>query len=342
MTLFNVDISSIIILLIAGYVTRFYYKYLTRQSPLPGPIPLPLVGNILTFTGDIAVWPSELQAKYGDIFEVYVGPTRNVWLCNEELPQKIFSSALRNNFHDRVSKDCGLDEVGMINVALAFNLNYDEWTYVRKFYLKTMFTPAFMRQALACTQSTFQLMEGYWAKLGEDTVLDFSEWSRGYLMDSAFFLTTGNYLDVLTDYYNKLSPNSDPEISDGLLKEKEYFRQCATDFINLELWFYFAPKIVRDLPIIRSYTKKCKDKIEYLRENLLKIVKARREEIERTPEDEKLVPDFLTMFLTVNTPRDITKGIADDINGRPMTDKEIVNVFLEVSAAAPGLVWLYI
>ncbi|CAG8596922.1 10204_t:CDS:2, partial [Acaulospora colombiana] len=63
---------------------------------------------------------------------------------------------------------------------------------------------------------------------------------------------------------------------------------------------------------------------------ILKTVQARRAEIEATPEDQQLTPDILTMFLTVNTPRDITERIANDQNDKPMTDEEVVGNYFEV------------
>ncbi|CAG8718144.1 1614_t:CDS:2, partial [Acaulospora morrowiae] len=53
-------------------------------------------------------------------------------------------------------------------------------------------------------------------------------------------------------------------------------------------------------------------------------------EIERTPEDQELAHDILTMFLTINTPRDITEKIADSLHDRPMTNEEICENFIEI------------
>ncbi|CAG8510829.1 16036_t:CDS:2 [Acaulospora colombiana] len=334
MTFFaSIDIPSLLILILIAYVSHYYYKYFTRESPLPGPIPLPLVGNIFTIFGDISIWPLELQAKYGDMFEIYMGSKRKIWLCNEELTQKIFSPTINGNFHNRLNEDSDLREIGVLNTGLAFNIDYEHWAYIRKFYSKAIFSPAFMRQALTSTQTSFQKMEDYWMKLEEGTVLDFSEWMRSLFSEITFLLTTRKSLHTLTNYYNKISHNKDKEVSDIVLKENEYVSKCASEFASAVVWFLIIPRIVRNLPGISQRTKKYKEQVKWLRSNLLKIVKARREEIERTPESEQLTPDLLTMFLTVNTSRDFTKGIADDINSRPMTDEEIAPIFMEISSA---------
>ncbi|CAG8633055.1 1425_t:CDS:2, partial [Acaulospora colombiana] len=131
---------------------------------------------------EVTVWPSELQSKYGDIFEVYAGSKRQVWLCNEELARKLIDPFDRN-FHNLIGEDCDISEIGFLNVGLATNLNYDSWARLRRFYAKTIASPLFMRQALIYTQNGFQRMEYYWEKLGEDSVLELPHWMRRYLME---------------------------------------------------------------------------------------------------------------------------------------------------------------
>ncbi|CAG8677155.1 12775_t:CDS:2, partial [Acaulospora colombiana] len=84
-----------------------------------------------------------------------------------------------------------------------------------------------------------------------------------------------------------------------------------------------------------------KKQVEWLKRSLFEIVKIRREEIERTPEDESLVPDWLTMFLTLNTPRSVTKGVVSDLNSQPLTDGEIVPSLIETSRIFPTLPILF-
>ncbi|CAG8661695.1 8500_t:CDS:2, partial [Acaulospora morrowiae] len=325
---FHIDILSITLLLVIAYVSRYYYKYFTRESPLPGPFPLPFIGNFFTIIRDISVWPSELQSKYGDIFEVYVGSKRKVWLCNEELTEKIFSFVPRGNFHNRVDKNSDLQEIGIVNTGLAMNIDYDNWLYIQKFYLKAIFSRSFMKQSFVCAQASFQKMENYWMMLGEGTVLDLSQWMKSYIRDTIDLLTISKSSDTLTSYYKEISSDKNTGVSD---KDNEYIQKCGTQFPNALLWFRSVPKFIRDFPGINLYTTRLKKQMEYLRNHFLKIVNARREEIEKTPEDKQLTPDLLTMFLTANTSRDINK---DENNNRPMLDEEIAPNFMEISLAA--------
>ncbi|CAG8538010.1 14029_t:CDS:2, partial [Acaulospora morrowiae] len=282
---------------------------------------------------NIAIWPSELQSKYGDIFEVYVGSSRKVWLCNEELAEKILSPVIRNNFHNRVNQNSDLREIGLVNTGLSFNIDYESWSYIRKFYSKAIFSPPFLKQALINTQNSFQKMENYWKTLGEDDVHDFAEWVQSYVRDTVGLITTSKSPNALACYHKKISPDS-IEVSDSILEESERLSKSTLRFMTAILWFRSIPKFLRDLPGINLFTKKLKEQVNLLRTNTINIVKTRREEIEGTPEDAPLTRDLLTMFLTVNTTRDITKGIADDINDRPMSDEEIAPVFMEIFVAA--------
>ncbi|CAG8537990.1 14028_t:CDS:2 [Acaulospora morrowiae] len=334
MTLFTgINILNIAILLIVSYTSYYYYKYFTRENPLPGPLPLPLIGNLFTILRDVSIWPSELQSKYGDIFEVYAGPSRKVWLCNEELAEKFLIPVIRSNFHNRINKNSDLREIGIVNTGLAYNIDYESWAFIRKFYSKSIFSPPFLKQALISTQNSFQKMENYWRTLGEDAVQDFTQWAQNYVIDTVDIVTTSKSSNALACYYKKISSDN-TEVSDRILKESEHLSKCTRGYATSILWYRSVPKIFRNFPGIHLFTKKLKEQVNWLRTNAINIVKNRREEIERTPEDISLTRDLLTMFLTINTTRDITKGIADDINDRPLSDEEIAPVFMEISLAS--------
>ena len=67
------------------YVIKFYYDYLTRSNPLPGPIPLPFIGNLLQTTCGFDEFHLKNFRKYGNLFEWYFGNYRVVELCKADL-----------------------------------------------------------------------------------------------------------------------------------------------------------------------------------------------------------------------------------------------------------------
>ncbi|CAG8829789.1 2845_t:CDS:2, partial [Dentiscutata erythropus] len=75
------------------------------------------------------------------------------------------------------------------------------------------------------------------------------------------------------------------------------------------------------------------DNNNWLENNIHEIIKSRREEIKKTPIVQKLKSDMLTMFLTVNTERDVTEKIADDLHDKPMSDDQIIPNFMEAISA---------
>src|SRR5688572_19250431 len=100
----DVSFTNLLLLFVTGlvtYVTIFYYRYFTRPSPLSGPIPLPIVGNVLQYPGDAGKWLSQLRQTYGDMFEIYVGTTRTICLCRADLVEKLTNSSSTSNFYLR-------------------------------------------------------------------------------------------------------------------------------------------------------------------------------------------------------------------------------------------------
>src|SRR3954452_16669612 len=61
-------------------------SFLTRPNPLPGPFPLPILGNIHQKIGyEYINWLMTLHKKYGDMYKVYLSEQRIIILCNENL-----------------------------------------------------------------------------------------------------------------------------------------------------------------------------------------------------------------------------------------------------------------
>src|SRR5437764_4187775 len=96
------NLLSLILLFSLTYVAQFYFRYFTRQNPIPGPIPFPLIGNFETYRPNASKWANELQKKYGDIFEVYSGGlfslnNKQIWISNATLTNKLLKHTYTNN-----------------------------------------------------------------------------------------------------------------------------------------------------------------------------------------------------------------------------------------------------
>ncbi|CAG8721818.1 3344_t:CDS:2, partial [Acaulospora colombiana] len=220
------------------------------------------------------------------------------------MAHKILGSTNNDNFHNRIDIDCGLSEVGLLNTGLALNLNYER----------------------------FQRMDYYWGKLEKDVELELPSWMKRYFMETTFLITASKSVCAMSNYYNTISQNKETSIHDSLIKESDEFLGCIIGYLNSIIWFSMIPKFVKYLPEISHYTNKTKKQVEWLKSSLLNIVKTQREEIDGKP-DEELAPDMLKMFLTLNTSRDITKGVADGLNHHSMSDVEISLNLIEIITA---------
>ncbi len=60
------------------------------------------------------------------------------------------------------------------------------------------------------------------------------------------------------------------------------------------------------------------------------IIKKRRTEIEKLPNDEKVSSDLIDVLLTLNTPRDPNQYVELET---PMNDQEIRSTLMEISVA---------
>ncbi|RHZ61682.1 hypothetical protein Glove_346g188 [Diversispora epigaea] len=330
-TNFLYEILKISLVALTTYIVYYYYKYFTRENPLPGPFPLPFIGNTHQVFKNFSFNTGALQSKYGDLCEFYMGSERFILLSNDDLIQKTLKPIINGPFHNRVKDDNeGLKEVGILNTGTVFNNDYNDWQYHRKFFTKVLMSPSFIKHSVIAINDSFSEMEQYWDKLGEDTVFEFNRWMKRYFFDTIFITTTSKPAYALVNYYNQITPHEKSPVPKGIVTESDLFIESVDAFGNCLVYFFKIPRIVRNFPGVNRFTQYLKDRLSWLRVTVDNIIKSKREEISKTPIDQKLKSDMLTMFLTVNTERDITERIADDLHDKPMSNKDVGANFIEV------------
>ncbi|KAF0459350.1 cytochrome P450 [Gigaspora margarita] len=341
-TLFLLPISSFLF-----YIIYFYYGYYTRQSPLPGPFPLPIIGNIfsfLTYPGDLIAWSSYLHKIYGDIYEVYMCNERCIWVCRGDLCETIYNKP--NKFLLRTTPNNGLDEINATQEGLSFIRDWELWKFNRRIVTKFLTNQKFLSDALKHIQVVWEEMESYLKEyeiLSDDNngkILDFSKWVSVWSTDITLFLFTNQNAHSLANYNSTLSQNSllFQNIPKSILKSPNAFIENTTAYLESWIFFAFTPKFVRMLPGYRERVKSFYDKRNSLRRNVKEIIQKRRKEIEIMDSDDEydnsqngLFSDLLTTILTMNANVSVNKDIEYyEDNSKYMTDDDITALLIEV------------
>ncbi|CAH1761635.1 12842_t:CDS:10 [Entrophospora sp. SA101] len=302
---------------------------MTRQSPLPGPFPLPFIGNVLE--RDLGKLAKRCQKKYGDMFELYIGNQRTIWLCRADLVEKIHSSSTKSNFKLRNKNQQGLEEMDLSN-GITMNNDLESWSFNRKFLINAALSPSFLKSfTINLVKENYFEMKNYWYKLNseykkvntgkgnggdDDYIIDISSWLSRLSMDITLRTMTGK-------------------------KESENIVESLHRYVGSIIFFYFVPKFLRLYTPIRFINDSLLNSNAKLKKHLLGIVKERRKEIETMngSDDVTFGNDMLTCLININTERDLErKNISEDdelYNGyaRPMTDEEISEIVLEVFVA---------
>ncbi|CAI2170828.1 10203_t:CDS:2 [Funneliformis geosporum] len=316
------NLILIIQLLIITYVARFYYKYFTRQSPLPGPFPLPLVGNLFQIGLNPAKYSMDHHDEFGDMFEVWVGSTRFVIISHPSLMEKVYAPNANNIFFARMDLQY-LEKIGLQH-GLIFNNNYSTWKRNRKFVVHSLMSPRFLRQFTKLSQSFFNENERFWNE--KEIHIDFARWIRNF--------TTDMTLQTITRRPS-CCPNSslfgeehvDPIKSKEIQKSVK-FVNAVQIFIKGLIFELFIPNVLKNyFPGFYNMNKKFSKNLDWINETITDIVKKRRTEIEN---DDEVGSDLIDVLLTLNTPRD-PNGY--DEGEAPLSDPEVCATLMEVSIA---------
>ncbi|GET03022.1 cytochrome P450 [Rhizophagus clarus] len=333
------DIFYLFITFIILYVAQFYYHYFTRPNRLPGPFPLPILGNAHQQIGyGFNDWLISLHKKYGDMYELTLAGRRLIVLCKPDLIENMNISSSKNKYFFRTHNAVGFAEYGFDGKGIIFNNDYESWRYNRQFFTQALMNPSFNHQAIEWTNELCNEMESYWNNLEEDHELDLLKWMRRFTNEMIFKIATGTKNESIASYYNTLINNNKNSLNkkeNEKLKESNNFVESIEIYMGGIIYFYVFNKFIRqNFPFIREKVRKLLKNKDYLVDKLYTIVKKRRIEIENTPLDQPLRHDMLTAFITANTPRDINVAKnADDDLSKPMTDKEIFRNILDAMSA---------
>ncbi|RHZ83668.1 hypothetical protein Glove_89g62 [Diversispora epigaea] len=317
------------------YIFHFYYKHFTRINPLPGPLPIPLIGSFEIFKGDIDAWLYRLNKEYGrdGAYELNISGNRQIIITRAEYIESLLSSS-----HTIRTPNNGLlDLFDLDKKGLGLNHDYNTWKFNRHIFLQAMMPLTNSPKPGNFVNILFEEMSNYWIDLKQKDdiiIIDMATWIRRFTYDFVSLLTTEKHANTINSHYRKLKN----EVMTKEIIDSEEFAECINIFI-LDSQFVFVPKLIKDLPFIKNRVKKLLDNHHFFYKRLEEIVRSKRKEIEKTINSnhydfKSKQLDLLTSLIITNTPYDPQpQKNVDPSLSRPMTDAEIRGVMFDAYVA---------
>ena len=137
----------------------------------------------------------------------------------------------------------------------------------------------------------------FWDK--KEYHIDFARWVNCFTTDITLQTVTLKPSHCLNTY-----------LFGDQMKSKEIqnsvkFTQAAQTFLNTFLFQVFIPDTLKDyVPGFYNLNKKYAKNTDWINKTMLDIIKKRRTEIEKLPNDEKVGSDLINVLLTLNPLRD--------------------------------------
>ncbi|CAG8772185.1 20924_t:CDS:2, partial [Racocetra persica] len=313
---------EVITLILATYIFNFYYNYFTRTNRLPGPFPLPFIGNYHNYAYDSKRFYEQCQQKYGDISEIMLD-RRYIILSKPQYIKDLFGSSA---FFPRIPYSQGTVEIGMYGHGIVFNEDQKSWSYNKRFFTESL-SIKFMDASIESTNQLFKELSEYWQSLGSQNTskkknnnwvleTDFSAWLHGFTNDLISTIITGKRTYSIASYYNTQSDRRS-EHPDALIENGDKFVKAILKFVESFVFVMFVNPFMRHyVPIIRDISNYYLKKRKYLFDELDSIITKRRKEIEEMAMDTEKKTDMLTSLIIAKMEdKDIRGNLLDAFLG---------------------------
>ncbi|CAI2188012.1 4072_t:CDS:1 [Funneliformis geosporum] len=331
----TIDWIMVSSLVIGAYVLRYYYNYFTRKNPLPGPIPFPIVGNLLQLGIDISKMMARyLDSKYGNISEAYFGSHRSIFVSGLDDVEKIYSptSIKFNSFMHRFSTNEGISELGLEKSGVMFNRDLKDWSINRRMLTQTLMSTVFLRNNIKLIEKNCDDLFQYWDLIGvtvhdNRTVIEVPNWMRVFSNDLILETIMNKKSYAKASYFNHITDKK-LDIPQHLLKQSGDLIENLYVALKSGMFIINVPGCIRHT-IFKYFNDMIVGLFYGVEDVIDKRVKERRQEIESMPVETELPSDLLTLMITTNTSRDQNKVRLGEYS-EPLSDSSICKIIVEL------------
>ncbi|CAG8576946.1 3700_t:CDS:2 [Ambispora leptoticha] len=319
------DVINVLLLLFFLHIFKFYLEYYTRENPLAGPFPLPLIGSLYQYPGEMIPWIYGLYKKHGDMFELWNGSKRQIFLNDAKLIDKIAQNSTKSKYLVRfaIGLNKGLEQFADPRSGMLFNGDVVGWRNNRKLVDHVLMSPNFQRETIKMIEKYFTEMEGFWNELGMNNMQHLSVWANRLLADLMFDLTTGRRCYFMAKYYNSITKTNKKDVPLEEIKFCDDFVKGSTDGGPAVRFLLLAPEFVWRY-LLRNLTRKYLETRARFNAVFDNLLEQRRAQMRNLPVGAELRPDILTLILNANT------EIPNNQNSTRMSDTDIRDTLAEI------------
>ncbi|KAL1005394.1 hypothetical protein UPYG_G00058530 [Umbra pygmaea] len=199
---FSAETWSLLVLLITLIVVYGYWPYnFFNKLGIPGPKPLPFVGNMMEYKKGFTNFDSECFQKFGRVWGIYDGRQPALCTMDTEMIKTILIKECYNNFTNRRNFRLNGELYDAVNIA-----EDDTWRRIRSI-LSPSFTSGRLKEMFGIMkQHSSNLLNGMKKKADKGQAIEMKEFFGPYSMD----VVTSTAFSVDIDSLNN---PSDPFVS---------------------------------------------------------------------------------------------------------------------------------
>ncbi|CAG8599094.1 6213_t:CDS:2, partial [Cetraspora pellucida] len=334
------DIPRLVYILLCFYIIKYYYQYFTRENKLPGPLPVPLLGNALElfrYKLNLSEYVKAVQLKYGDICEIHMGPRRLIIISRSDIAFPIYTLSVAHNrkFLYRDSPNPGLEEIGLEHRGIIANRNLDEWKINRRFLERTIMSKKFLKEFAEKENNIILDMFKLWDVLiTKRQEIDLAKWITKFAGDAMLMTVTGQPAYSTLNYFISLGYEyNNDHIPVSKWNQSSKLISAVLSIFRITPWFLVVPPIIRHFPGISFFNQRLLKNATNLNNVVLEIVRERRVYIDSLSEDAQMPLDVLSLLLIANTRRDPSKTLFKSLD-RSLNDQDISGILVDIFLGA--------